>query len=261
MSVLGPRRYRPRSALVSAGLLALLLLPARPAGAHPFVEGGGELPVDSLVEITLKIAHGCGDEGDGEGAETREVALEVPEWLRVVEVLDHDGYAPDVEVSDGRTSVVTWRDAGGAQPAPAFDLTVVADGDVGESRYLRVFQGCDDASYRWIGTPDEPADDPAIEVELTAADPDRPAPPPEPEEPEADTETDPEGDEEPVEEPSVEDPSDDRPDEETPPTVDARDEPEEVTDEGEDGGLPRWLLPGLAAVAVIGLGVVGARRR
>lgn len=263
MSTPAPRTHpRRRPVALLAGLLAWLLLPASAASAHPFVAGGGELPVDSLVEITLQIAHGCGEEADGEGADTVEVALEVPEWLRIVEVADHGGYDHDVEVSDGRTAVVTWRDAGGAEPAPAFDLSVVADGEVGATRYLRVFQGCDDVSYRWIGTPDDPADDPAIRVELTPADPDRPAPPreevaePEPGEPE-------EGPED--EETSTEPPDDASSDPADDPEVRASEEPDagaEADDDGaDDDGLPRWLLPALAAAAVIGLGIAAARRQ
>ncbi len=243
-------RIRPRhlrTAVLLTGLLTALLLPASVVSAHPFVAGRGELPVDSLAEITLQIAHGCGEEGDEAGAATTEVALEVPEWLRVVEVSDHPGYDHDVEVSDGRAAVVTWRDAGGAVPAPAFELSVVADGEADETRYLRVFQGCDGASFRWIGTPDDPADDPAIRIELTAADPDRPAPPPEA-----------------VEEPAVEDPPDPDPQPTDDPQVGVPEEPDPAAaaaEEPDDGGLPRWLIPALVAAAVIGLGVGGARRQ
>ncbi len=265
MSAPAPRphpRRRP-TAVVVTGLLAWLLLPAAVAGAHPFVAGGGELPVDSLARITLQIAHGCGAEGDGEGADTREVALEVPDWLRVVEVAGHDGYDHDVEVSDGRTAVVTWRDAGEPEPAPAFELAVVADSEAGETRYLRVFQGCDDTSYRWIGTPDDPADDPAIRVELTAADPDRPAPPPEEvvePEPEAQPDTDESADEEPDDD-AADDATDDPADD---PQVGVREDPDPAANAAEDasdGSLARWLIPALVAAAVIGLGVGSARHR
>ena len=172
-----PRR-RGVAAVVLGALLTLSV--ALPAAAHPFLRGGGEVPVDSLATVTLDLAHGCGSEASGAGQDTLEVALEVPDWLRVVTVADHPGYVHELEVEQGRIVVVTWTAAAAPEPAPTFDLDVVASGTPGEARHLAVFQGCADAAYRWIGTPDEPADDPAINVRLVAADPDRPAPPPEP---------------------------------------------------------------------------------
>lgn len=194
-AVATPRR-RGVAAVVLGALLSLAV--ALPAAAHPFLRGGGEVPVDSLAAITLDLAHGCGSEASGAGQDTLEVALEAPDWLRVVSVAEHPGYVHDLEVDQGRVVVVTWEAAAAPEPAPAFDLDVVASGTPGETRHLAVFQGCADAAYRWIGTPDEPADDPAINVRLVAADPDRPAPPPEPiEEPdpegEADLDPDPAG--------------------------------------------------------------------
>lgn len=178
-----PRARRCRTdvrlpaAVVTLLAAVLMVVFAVPAAAHPFILGGGEIPVDSLATITLDLAHGCGSEGSGTGQDSLEVALEVPEWLRVVEVADHPGYRHDVEVAQGRIVVVTWRADGGPSPAPAFELDVVASGPAGESRHLAVFQACVDSSHRWIGTPDAPADDPAIDVRLVAADPERPAPP------------------------------------------------------------------------------------
>jgi hypothetical protein len=172
------RRRRGVAAVVLGALLSLSV--ALPAAAHPFLRGGGEVPVDSLATVTLDLAHGCGSEATGAGQDTLEVALEVPDWLRVVAVADHPGYVHDLEVDQGRIVVVAWEAAAAPEPAPTFDLDVVASGTPGETRHLAVFQGCADAAYRWIGTPDAPADDPAINVRLVAADPDRPAPPPEP---------------------------------------------------------------------------------
>lgn len=175
-----------RTVTVLLALVGLLVLSTAPASAHPFLRGHGEgvgvgeVRVDSLATITLDLAHGCGTEAAGAGADTLEVALEVPEWLRIVEIAEREGYDHEVEVADGRVEVVTWVDAGGAEPAPTFDLDVVATGEAGETRYLAVFQGCAEQSYRWIGTPEEPADDPAVRVRLIAADPDSPAPPEEP---------------------------------------------------------------------------------
>ena len=177
--------------VTAVALAALLLLSvALPAAAHPFLRGGGEVPVDSLATVTLDLAHGCGTEASGAGQDTLEVALEVPDWLRVVTVADHPGYVHDLEIDQGRITVVTWTAAAAPEPAPAFDLDAVASGSPGETRHLAVFQGCADGAHRWIGTPDAPADDPAINVRLVEADPDRPAPSPTPvEDPDAEVTT------------------------------------------------------------------------
>ncbi|MFO7777592.1 MAG: hypothetical protein R6V28_04490 [Nitriliruptoraceae bacterium] len=167
----------PRAVALASVVLAVTVLVATPATAHPFVAGGGELPIDSAASITLDLAHGCGSESEGLGQDTLEVALEVPSWLRVLRVGEHPAYRHDLELADGRVSVVTWTVVGTAEPAPAFELDVVATGTVGQAGYLAVFQGCEERSHRWIGTPEVPADDPAINVRLTAPDPARPAPP------------------------------------------------------------------------------------
>jgi hypothetical protein len=172
------RHHAPGAAALVALVGAMTLLVATPAAAHPFLRGGGEVPVDSSATITLDLAHGCGSEADGTGEDTLEVALEVPSWLRVLAVAEHPAYRHDLEMAaEGRVAVVTWTAVGAGEPAPAFALDVVATGTAGETRHLAVFQGCDDRSHRWIGTPQEPADDPAVNVRLTAADPARPAPP------------------------------------------------------------------------------------
>lgn len=167
----------PGAAAVGLLLLTVTVLIASPAAAHPFVRGGGEVPVDSSVTIILDLAHGCGSEADGTGQDTLEVALEVPSWLRVLAVAEHPAYRHDLEVTGGRIAVVTWNAVGTAEPAPAFEVDVVATGTAGQARHLGVFQGCADRSHRWIGTPEAPAEDPAVNLRLTAADPARPAPP------------------------------------------------------------------------------------
>ncbi len=166
-------------AATSTVVVVLLLSAAAPAAAHPYVHGG-ELPVDSLATMDLDLAHGCDPGHAGDEEITTEVAIEVPEWLRIVEVEDHPGW--DVEIArddDGAAEVVSFHDDGAQERAPVFTLDVVATGEVGETRYLGVFQGCDDTSHRWIGTDEEPADEPAVGVTLTEADPSSPPPPPE----------------------------------------------------------------------------------
>ncbi len=263
-----------RTATVLLSLVGLLVLVTVPAGAHPFLRaqgdgvGIGEVRVDSLATITLDLAHGCGTEAAGDGEDTLEVALEVPEWLRIVEIIAHDGYEHEVEVTDGRVEVITWLDAGGAEPAPTFDLDVVADGEPGDTRYLPVFQGCADQSYRWIGTPDEPAEDPAVRVRLIESDPDSPPPPEEPFE-------DPDAEEEPLEE-DAEDrdgPEDEEPAVEADPApTDESDAPQddlEATEDDtdalaaqeEDAGGVSPLLLALLAVAVLAVVAAAVRLR
>lgn len=268
--VAGPPRHTRRSrwglaCLASVLALAPALLVAGPASAHPFVRGG-ELPVDSLATMTLVLGHGCGDEESDGGAPTTDVSLEVPAWLRIVEVPDEAGWAVELEEDDqGRVEVVTWTADGAEEPAPDFDLDVVATGEIGDERFLRVFQACEDSVYRWVGTPDEPADDPAIRVTLGQPDPEAPAPPepqPDPAEdadPSTDatdaTRDDPEPD--PAEDaaPDAEEsPDDDAVGEDAPPS-------DPVAVEGDDPGRPGWFVPVALAVLLAGIGALVLGRR
>jgi len=166
-------RRTVRHAIMTAGIaLTAALILETPALAHPYVVGGGRVPVRSLATIELDLAHGCGVERTGEGPDTDEVALDVPAWLRIVDVPVPDGW--DVTVED---TVVVWDAAGASEPAPRFALDVVVDGEAGETRYLRVSQRCGETVERWIGTPDDPAEQPAVRLRLEPADPGRPAPP------------------------------------------------------------------------------------
>ncbi len=165
----------PRALLLA---VALLLLVVAPAAAHPGVRGG-ELPVDSLATMTLATYHGCGTHDDAEEEATTGLTLEVPDWLRVVDV-PADGWDLTLERDDtGRLEAVTWQDDDPTTIAPDVDLEVVVTGEPGETRYLRVIQTCGELTDRWIGTPDDPADQPAVRVELGEPDPDAPPPPPE----------------------------------------------------------------------------------
>jgi uncharacterized protein YcnI len=261
---LTPRTWR-RATL---GALAATLLLTLPAGAHPFVRGG-EAPVDSVATVALAMAHGCGTEESGGGDPTLEIALEVPDALRVVEVADDPEYDHGFEVDDdGRIEVVTWTATGDGEPAPDVEFDAVFSGEVGDEVYLPVFQGCDGFAYRWIGTPDEPADDPAVRVTLVDADPDAPAPPDDESTP-AEAAAVPEGgavEEDAVGDEEVEDDAVGDVAEADEPAV--LDEPEEeeavgldaegaVADDG--SGVP-WLVLVVAAVVLAGLGVVLARR-
>lgn len=165
-----------RRRLVTILTVLCLLTVAAPAGAHPFVHGG-ELPVDVRVPVTLAMAHGCGGESGGQQSPTREVSLEVPSWMQVVETRPKEGWAIEQETGeDDEVAVVTWSTDDPVEQAPEFVLEVVASGEPGQERFLRVFQGCDDGEYRWVGTPEDPAEDPAVAVTLVAQDSARPAP-------------------------------------------------------------------------------------
>ena len=164
-----------RAALATVGVTLLL---AGPASAHPFIQGG-EAPIDSSAELTLTMAHGCASEVAGEGDPTTEIALEVPDWMRILEVPEADGWTVTLEPDDVEVEVVTWSNPDADVAAPAVTFEAVVDGEPGEELYLAVFQGCADDGYRWIGTPDDPADDPAVRLQLAPADPARPAPAPE----------------------------------------------------------------------------------
>lgn len=166
-------RRRIRQTGVATLALAMLSI-AGPAIAHPFIHSG-EVPVDSLATITLDIAHGCDPTHSGEQRPTTEVAIELPGWVTLVDPGQPDGW--EIEISaDQDAEVVTYSRDDAQEPAPVFDLDVVVEGEPGQERFLSVYQGCGDAEHRWIGTPDEPADEPAIGLLLVEADPDSPPP-------------------------------------------------------------------------------------
>jgi hypothetical protein len=178
--------------------LVLTVLASTVAAAHPYIREG-EAPVDSLASLTLDLAHGCQadgvghaeGEGEGLGAPTTEVALEVPAQMRIVDVPELDGWEVELEHDvDGNVEVVSWTATTAQQPAPRLPLDVVIDGEPGDELHLGVFQACDELTHRWVGTPEEPAEDPAVRLTLVEADPDRPDPDLADEEPEA-TEEDP----------------------------------------------------------------------
>lgn len=179
---------RAASRRIVLAVVALVALVATPAGAHPAVADGGDAPAESLATITLDLVHGC-TAGDGHGGEehpTTEVALEVPDAMTHADPHPTDGWEIDTEIDtdEGRVEVVVWADDGGAEPAPSFDLDIVVEGEPGEEIYLRVVQSCGELSERWVGTPDDPADDPAVRLVLAEPDPD--SPPPESDEPDTD---------------------------------------------------------------------------
>lgn len=170
-----PARSLARATGVAA---AMVVFTATGALAHPFITDGATVPAASLTTMTLEMGHGCGDEADGGGDPTLEVGMEVPGEVSYIEPLDTDGYEANVEAdADGRPEVVTWTATDGGVAAPAVPMDLVVDGEEGDELLLKVFQGCEGFEYRWIATPDEPADEPAVALTLGPVDPDAPAPP------------------------------------------------------------------------------------
>lgn len=236
----------PRAA---AAAVAATLLLATPALAHPFFDPD-EVPADSSATVTLDLAHGCdvgdhdeGGEADGDEAATREVAVEVPDAATFVDPAEPEGWELAVEGGEGEREVLVYTAGDGAdEPAPQFDLDVVLAGEDGDEVYWRVVQACDETTHRWVGTADEPAEDPAIRVALTEADED--APPPDEAEGSGtvtvtgDEEGEPEAPEEPAEAP------------EDAPPVAGESDPEAA----DEAGMPGWIL---IVVLVATLAVAG----
>jgi hypothetical protein len=262
-----------RRAIVLAFAATLLL--AVPASAHPYIQGG-EAPVDSLANLVLDLAHGCaiddGGHSHGEGPEepTTEVALEVHEQMRIVDVPDVDGFDVDLETDDdGNVEVVVWTATTSTDPAPELPFDAVFSGEPGDELYLRVFQGCEDLSSRWVGTPDEPADEPAVRLLLVEADPDNP-PPPEEElaggdaAPDEDDEAaaapteDATAEEDGVDEGGTEDDEADDPAAEEP--AETQTAPATVPDDTQDSPL-LWIIVVLVAAALLLAAILALRRR
>jgi uncharacterized protein YcnI len=241
-----------------AGLAATLLM-AAPAAADPFFEPD-EAPVDSVVELELDLAHGCfagaGDGGHSHGDEddeepTLEVAVEVPEEVDLVEPEELDGWELEVEAGDdGRVEVITWLAEEGTEDlAPVFELTAVHRGEVGDEVYWPVFQGCEDASYRWIATAEGEEGDPAPSVTLVEADPDAPAPEPDEVDEVEDADDPADADDPDADEDALDPEADDEEAEEL-----------DAEDAGDEGGLPGWLLLVVVLVVLAVVGVVLAIR-
>ena len=244
-----------RPLLTTAATAALLAVTAAPAAAHPFFTDGATIPASSLGSVSLSMAHGCGTETDGGGDPTLEVALEVPEPVSFIEADELEGYELETEGDGPVPEVLVWTATDGGEPAPVFDLDLVVDGDEGDEVYFRVFQGCDDFQYRWVGTPDEPADDPAVRLTLTAADPDSPPPPePEPGPEEADDEG--EGIDASDEADGVGEVDEDEQ------VTDVDDLPTDPTadDDGDAGGIGPWLVV-IGAIVLAGLGALLVTKR
>lgn len=251
-----------RPLTVSTATAALVVAAALPAGAHPAFTEGATAPANSLVTLTLRIEHGCASE-DLEGSQpTQEVSLEVPDAFAHIEPFDVAGFEATTEGEPGAVpDVVTWTATDGGVPAPELPMEVVVDGDPGDELYVRVIQRCEGNSDRWVGTPQDPADDPAVLLTLTEPDPQAPPPPPA-EEPPADESATGEAT---TDEPAAEEATADESTTEDATTEEAATSVEELPTEppGDDTRAgPPWPLIVLGAVVLAGLGaLLGARRR
>lgn len=241
---------RTRRGTLVALVVGGLVVTAAPAGAHPFFTDGATVPASSLATVTLAMAHGCGTEQEGGGDPTLEVAVEVPEAVSFIEPAEVDGYEVTTEGDPGAVpDVVVWTATGDGEPAPELTMDLVVDGAEGDEVFVSVFQGCADFEYRWVGTPDAPADDPAVQLTLAATDPDSPPPAGDPDGEVDDGEVgedpaDPDATDEPTEEPTA-----------------VEDLPTEAPAGAEDGaGFP--VVPVvLGAIVLVALGALVAGRR
>lgn len=148
-----------RPALLAGLVVALTLLPATAAVAHPSFNPN-QVPVGEPVEAVLVVPHGCStaDEvmpEEGQAVPTTRFDLQQVEGVRI-EPGDVDGW--DVS-TDGEALV--WTDAGGATTGPIeLPVTVtVEEGSPGDTFQLAAYQECEDGqSYRWTeGSEDTPA--------------------------------------------------------------------------------------------------------
>lgn len=159
-----------RPVRLTAATVALLVLPATAAWAHPGFDPSA-IPAGEQVETTLHVAHGCAPGGGapddgGEALPTTLFALDHTDQVRV-EPSDVDGW----EVTDDGDAIV-WTADGDAEPAPSFPMTItVITGATGETIYLDAYQECATGdttqSFRWIARPGEEGD-PALKLALTS---------------------------------------------------------------------------------------------
>jgi MYXO-CTERM domain-containing protein len=154
-----------RAAALATGLT---LVTAGAAWAHPAFNPN-EVPGGEAVETDLVIPHGCNPQGgmpeEGAATATTRFELQLSDAVASFEAGEVDGW----EVSR-EGEVVTWTDAGGATTDPiTLPVTLSLAGDSGDELYLKGYQECaEGGDFRWIGTPDEEAEFPAVKLTLTS---------------------------------------------------------------------------------------------
>lgn len=164
-----------RSVRLTALIIGVLVVTPTAAAAHPAFTPK-EVPAGDRYDVDLVIPHGCGVEGErptegDEASPTVEIAVGLTDRLTAIEPRVVEGWTTEVEESGDGPSAVVWRDDGGATTEPiTLPLTITLVGEAGAHVDVPVFQRCvNDEAFRWIGTPDEPADLPA--ARLTVAQP------------------------------------------------------------------------------------------
>lgn len=163
--MLRPARLVRRALPLAA---ALTVVTATAAGAHPSFNPN-ELPGGEPVETVLVVPHGCSLTGgmpDGDDATaTTLLELQLTDAVLDLEPAEIEGWETS---RDG--DVVRWEDAGGATTEPIeLPVTISLAGDSGEDIYLAAYQACaEGGEFRWIGTPDEEAQWPAVKLTLTS---------------------------------------------------------------------------------------------
>lgn len=150
-----------------ATALVLLVLTATAALAHPSFNPN-ELPAGEAVDAVLVVPHGCNPEGGmpEEGAASPTILFDLQLTDRVVEFEAHEIEGWSIErISDAE---VRWTATDGGTTDPIeFPVTITIDGPVGEQIHLSAFQECEQGAFRWIGTPDDEAEFPAVELTPT----------------------------------------------------------------------------------------------
>lgn len=159
---------RPVRRGVAVALL-LVLLTAGVASAHPSFNPN-ELPAGEAVDAVLVVPHGCDPEGgmpeSGAASPTIELDLQLTDEVVAFEAHPVDGWEIE-RVSDGE--VVRWTATDGGTTDPIeFPVTLTVDGPADEAVHLAAFQQCTEGSFRWIGTPDQEAEYPAVRLIPTA---------------------------------------------------------------------------------------------
>lgn len=146
--------------------LALVLLTASVASAHPSFNPN-QLPAGEAVDAVLVVPHGCDPEGgmpeDGGASPTVVLDLQLAPEVTAFETHEIEGWEVKRE-----QDVVSWTATDGGTTDPIqLPVTLTVDGPVGEPIYLSAFQECEEGSFRWIGTPDDEAEYPAVKLTPT----------------------------------------------------------------------------------------------
>lgn len=153
------------TAAVAVALLTTLSW-ASPALAHAVISPAS-VPPGVETTFQVQIPHGCapGEPPPPPGTEvspTTEVAVEIPDAVTVSFATAPGGW--QVDTSGGVISYSGGVLADGDPGAFAFTATVA--GAEGDELPFRVFQGCEEGEYRWVG--DAGSDTPAPVVTISA---------------------------------------------------------------------------------------------